>query len=393
MKLLWSSNAPWTSSGYGNQTAITVPRLQADGHEVAISCFFGLEGGCIDWNGITCLPTDVTRFGSLMLPEYAKWLGGGDPSEVTVITLQDVWVLLQNIQNIQALRVACWLPIDHDPPPPKVLAFVEQAGARVLPMSRFGQKALEDRGFDASMYVPHMVDTTVFKPDPEHKAEYRDSLKLPRDAFVVGMVAANQGLPSRKSFPQVFEAFAEFRRRHNDAMIYLHTDIFGHNQGVNLVELAQACGIPREAFAHSDQLMLHLGIPQEVLPGVFNAFDVLAMPSFGEGFGIPLIEAQSCGVPVITSDFTAMTELCGAGWTVEGDRWWDQTQNSFQIVPSVGSILETLEEAYNHAESMGGAARDFALAYDTEKVWQENWKPALAELERPREVPPLRIAA
>lgn len=380
------------TSGYGNQTAITVPRIAALGHEVAINCFFGLEGGTIDWQGITCFPTDVTRFGNLMLPEYTKFLGGGDPSEVLVMTLMDVWVMLPAIHNMQQLRFACWVPIDHDPPPPRVVQFLEQSGARVIAMSRFGEKRLQERGLE-TLYVPHMVNTQTFLPQPETKGDYREGLKLPRDAFIVGMVACNQGIPSRKSFPQVFQAFAEFRRKHTDALLYLHSDIFGHNQGVNLVELAQACGIPREAFAHSDQLMLQLGIPQDLMGGVFNSFDVLAMPSFGEGFGIPLIEAQACGVPVITSDFTAMTELCGSGWLVEGDRWWDQLQSSWQFNPSVASIYEALEDAYENADGKRQKAREFALAYDVETVFEDMWVPVMDELAKPREVAPLQLAA
>src|SRR6185436_13451123 len=290
MKILWSSNAPWTTSGYGNQTAITVPKLKELGHDVAINCFFGLEGGTIDWNGIICYPTDATRFGNLMLGEYAEQLGEGNRSSVLVMTLMDVWVMNQGLPQMKGLKFACWTPIDHDPAPPGVMHFLRESQARVIAMSRFGEKQLEEFN---PYYVPHMVDTQAFKPMPDQRESCRTSLHIPADTFVVGMVACNQGLPSRKSFPQVFQAFSEFYKRHSDAILYIHADVFGRNQGVNLVELAHACGIPSQALLTSHQRAYHLGIPQDAMPFIYNAFDVLAMPSMGEGFGIPLIEAQA----------------------------------------------------------------------------------------------------
>src|SRR5690606_18012660 len=41
--------------------------------------------------------------------------------------------------------------------------------------------------------------------------------------------------------------------------------------------------------------------------------DVLCFPSFFEGFGMPIIEAQATGRPVITSNYGAMKEVAGEG--------------------------------------------------------------------------------
>lgn len=162
MKILWHSNAPWTPSGYGNQTALTLPRLRDLGHDVAASCFFGLEGGMIQWNDITCFPTDVTRFGNLMLGEYAEQCGAGNRSDVLVMTLMDVWVMNQGLVNMQGLKFACWTPVDHDPAPPGVMTFLRESQARVIAMSRFGERQLEEFN---PFYVPHMVPTDIFAPD------------------------------------------------------------------------------------------------------------------------------------------------------------------------------------------------------------------------------------
>lgn len=50
-------------------------------------------------------------------------------------------------------------------------------------------------------------------------------------------------------------------------------------------------------------------IPIEHMPYLYNAADLFVYPSFYEGFGLPLLEAMSCGVPVITSDATSIPEV------------------------------------------------------------------------------------
>lgn len=391
MKILWHSNAPWTSSGYGKQTALFCPRIAKAGHDVAISGFYGAEGGSLEWGGLHVYPTDHSRFGNVLLADYVRHHGEGEPC--LLITLMDVWVLTSG--RLKDLWLASWAPIDHDPLPPRVAEFFAQQDARPIAMSRFGVEKFLEAGFEDPLYVPHAVDTEIYRMRRDERSFIRQGLGVPTDAFVVGMVAANMGTaPSRKAFPQVMQAFAEFRRRHDDAILYLHTDMLGLNRGINLVAMGDACGIPREALATTDQLMVHLGLPDEKLSGIYNAFDVLAQPSLGEGYGIPAVEAQACGIPVILNDHTAMPELLGAGWLVDGDPWYDASQGSFFKVPSVAMILDALEEAYANRDSdeLAGKAREFAVQYDVDRVFSEFWLPALEALEAPREVAPLTLA-
>lgn len=52
-------------------------------------------------------------------------------------------------------------------------------------------------------------------------------------------------------------------------------------------------------------------VDDRLLPALYGAADAFAYPSLYEGFGLPPVEAMACGVPVITSQGTAMEEICG----------------------------------------------------------------------------------
>ncbi len=59
-------------------------------------------------------------------------------------------------------------------------------------------------------------------------------------------------------------------------------------------------------------------VPDELLPILYANAEVFVLPSLQEGFGIPLIEAAACGVPVVTSNCSSMKEIMeGAGVLVD----------------------------------------------------------------------------
>lgn len=60
-----------------------------------------------------------------------------------------------------------------------------------------------------------------------------------------------------------------------------------------------------------DDILFAEYIEPEDLPALYNLADILAFPSLLEGFGLPLVEAMKCGVPVITSDISSMPEIIG----------------------------------------------------------------------------------
>jgi len=378
MKLLWHSNVPWTGTGYGVQTALFTPRIRDAGHDVAISATWGLGGSPQMWNGIPVFPADE-QWGNVTLPRLAQhW---GDNEECLVIFLGDVWPL--HAPQLAEVNIAAWVPVDHDPVPPAVNAVFDSLVRRPIAMSRFGEQQFKERGRDP-LYVPHAIETGTYQPRPAARPKMREAMGIPEDAFVVGMVAANKGSrPPRKAFPQVFEAFSRFAHEHKDAYLYLHSEMSGKYDGIDLRALAIACEIPTDRIKHTPPWFLELEVKPNDMVNIYSTFDVLCSPSYGEGFGVPIIEAQACGVPVIVNDFTAMTELCGAGWLVDGDRWWDGTQQSWFKCASVDRVYQAIGEAYEarHDEALRIQARAFGMEYDADRVMRDYWTPALAELD------------
>lgn len=379
--ILWHSNAPWVGSGYGTQTALFGPLISRDlGHPLAFSAFHGLRGRRIGWvDPLTNLPFTVypgsrDNHGNDVIGAHFKHYSQGRKG--WVILLSDVWVIRAEIaKNIPMLA---WCPVDHDPVTPMTVDWFKDSEAFPIAMSRFGEEQLTAAGIPQVQYVPHGFDPAIFNPCDRKLA--RKALALPQDTFMVGMVAANLGVPSRKSFAQALAAFAIFHKKHPDSTLYLHS-ILEDQRGENIPMLVNSLGVRPYC---ADPYALTLGLGHQAVSAVHNALDVLLNPATGEGFGVPLCEAQACGTPCITTDFSAMPEVApveAGNWTVGGQKCWTGF-NSWQMTPSIEEIVDRLEQAYSEPEADRVKRRESVYYhahenYRADFVVEQYWKPAL----------------
>ncbi len=401
MKFLIHGNAPTVKTGYGVQIANLVTAMNDDGQQPACSSTYGIQGGVTTWRDTAGRATRVYGCGydvnsNDRMHMHARHWFGDDPG--WIITVLDVWALKNPL--LDQFNVAAWVPIDHFTsvgPQPNVKDFFDKSKAVPIAMSRFGENLLLRAGLDP-VYIPLSVDTSVYKPTatlPGGKT-WRQMEDIPEDAFVVGMVAMNKGWArDRKGFNEAFWAFANFERDHPDAYLYVHADAPGGAEGIDLYALSTHSGIPPQKIKFAggpDQYGYYLGYTPDAMAAMYTGFDVLLAPSHGEGFCVPIVEAQACGTPVIATNFSAQAELVpeSVGWLCEGQPEWDPSHLALYKVPLIGNVIDRLEEAYDaDRASMVQDCIDFAHGYDTQVVYDTYWRPFIAELEEVPEKPAL----
>jgi len=385
LRVVWYSNAPWAATGYGQQTAQVIQRLAKEDHQIAVHAMYGLAGSVSTWNGFKMYPQGLATYSDdVVVAHTMEWASQDLSTPTLLMTLFDVWVLksdsLKELKNI-----ASWVPIDHQPAPPEVLEWCARENVKPIAMSKFGSRMLNIAGID-HLYVPHAIEP-VFKPTETvaladgGKMTGRKFMGWEEDKFVISMVATNKGSqPARKAWAENLLAYSIFAKDHPDAVLYLYTEPMGAMSGINLIQLLDACGVSSDKYKIVDQYAYRHGMPQNLMAAMYTASDVLLACSMGEGFGIPVIEAQACGCRVIVSNFTAQPELVGDGWTVEGQPWWDAAQKSWFFTPSVPDIVNALKSAYNAPRGRSEQAISHAQGYGADTVFEQHWKPTMKEL-------------
>ena len=175
-------------------------------------------------------------------------------------------------------------------------------------------------------------------------------------------------------------AFAKFRQKHPEALLGIQSRI-QTRQGVDLMRVAADLDI-QDSVVFADQFAVASGLMGDAdLAKWYGVLDCFSNCSYGEGFGLPVLEAQACGTPVITTAFSAMIELTGSGWCVPAIPGWNRGHQAWWLRPSASAICAAYESAYEEAAAgMREDARAFSLAYDADKVLHDHWAPALKEL-------------
>lgn len=376
LRVLWASNAPWTKTGYGTQTALGTRALRDLGCEVGVFAFYGMEGAISSADGMIVYPSGPAPWGNDVVRGHAKQFDAD-----VLISLMDVWV-----QDYWGRKVAqdgvlfCpWLPVDMEPAPKAVVERLDQAHQPIA-MSQFGQRMLQQAGVENVAYAPHAFNGEVFRPG--NKATARKALGLPEDKWIIGMVAANKGYPSRKCYPEQVRAFADFKRRHADAWLYIHAVLEPVEGGIDLHALLAQLGLrPGEDYGFTNGYEYVVGWQEGRMAALYQAFDILSNASMGEGFGVPILEAQACATPVVTTRATSMPELTWGGVCVEKVHpWWTPLQ-AWASLPDVDGLVEAYERLYElmhdpvEAWMLQSAARDGAMAYEAATVRERYWRP------------------
>ncbi|GAC1443702.1 MAG: hypothetical protein NVSMB52_02310 [Chloroflexota bacterium] len=294
---------------------------------------------------------------------------------VTLCDLTDVPLLVDAVRKVSAHWIG-YFPLEAGPVPDSSRPLLAEMQRRVT-TSAFSAGVFRASVTELSIdVIQHGVDTSVFNPEGESQ---RPLLPSGDGAFVFGCVARNQ---PRKGLPVLIEAFALFAERHRDAVLHLHT-MPQDPHGYDLFELVRRYGIEGKTRFTPASLDFR-GISDSDLAKIYRSFDVFVLPTFGEGFGLPLLEAMACGIPVIASEGSAVTELVeGRGELVPATfKLCAAPYGQEYFMPNAKGLLEAMERLYADPLRRRELARRGA-EFATTLTWDraaEQWLKMLQEV-------------
>jgi len=387
MKILWHSNSPEATSGYGVQTALFVPRIANLGYEVAISADTRINLPPTTWQPANyaydyhfrVYPAGIYQLGADTLPWHYKDFGAD-----LLITLADMWQY--DPATVAGCNTAMWMPIDCDPLGNADRGFMEATRANVIAMSRHGQKMLENAGKIAP-FIPHGLDTRVFNSEIDRE-EARAELGIAPGQLAVGIAAQNT---QRKAIVQSLMGFARYCRDNpdRDPLLFLHTTAMRGSKSTrdgnapNLIPVVQRLGILGRVRWAAHYAVVTSRITGPEMARWYAAMDVLLAASMGEGFGVPIIESLACGTPVIGTRCSTMPELIPptVGRLVGGVPHWDDVHQAQWVTPDPLQIAAALKKVSTWGSSHRAAAAEWGAQFDADQITRECWAPWLKNIE------------
>lgn len=111
-------------------------------------------------------------------------------------------------------------------------------------------------------------------------------------------------LEKKKNIPALIEALSILRDSHpeiKEKMVLIGDASFGYDEVKYVIE----------EFNLNYDVLMPGWVDEEDLPYLFNGASAFIFPSKHEGFGIPILQAMACGVPVAASDIPVFKEVAG----------------------------------------------------------------------------------
>lgn len=292
-----------------------------------------------------------------------------------VFTLSDWWTTtyIGKTERKNDWAWIQWLPIDGEPYDSSTKWTDSFLTADVIiGLAKYGYNQLKEGKeyamekstslvFPELTWIYHCVDTDIFKPLPyEIRKKTREKYEIPESAVVYLCVARNQ---PRKNYPVLFKAWADFIAKYklteDDAVLWVHA--LQQDAGWNLRFLVDQIALNKnrkklngEEFKKTikftpDLQTLNDSVSPNELAKIYNMANWFILPTSGEGFGVPTIEAMACGTPPIITDCTTSGELLdygNNGILVKYDFVDTFKGNVDRFVISRKGLVKTLKETY-----------------------------------------------
>ena len=205
----------------------------------------------------------------------------------------------------------------------------------------------------------HGVDMQAFHPPtPEEKARVAARLGLGSTPYIAFLGAKEP----RKNVPNLIRGWAAAVRDRDNPPALVVAGGQGHDD-----EIDQAVG---EVPSHL-RLLRPGYLRYADLPGFLGGALVAAYPSYGEGFGLPILEAMACAAPVLTTPRLSLPEVGGDAVAYTGP-------HADEIARDLAALLD--DEPRREALAKAGAdrAKDFTWESSAE-VHLASWARAVAQ--------------
>jgi glycosyltransferase involved in cell wall biosynthesis len=205
--------------------------------------------------------------------------------------------------------------------------------------------------------VPHGIDTDKFRL-PLDEQELLASSKALRDRLQVRkpfILFVGQIQP-RKNIGRLIQAFNIMAAREKETQLVIAG---GHGW------LRQTIIETIKASPYRDRIQLTGPVDDFLLRSLYWGAEVFVLPSLYEGFGMPILEAMSCGCPVVTSNNSSMPEVAGGAAVLVK-------------ATDVNSIKQGIEDAIKRKEELRQKGRERIKMFS----WEETARRTLAVIER-----------
>jgi glycosyltransferase involved in cell wall biosynthesis len=234
-----------------------------------------------------------------------------------------------------------------------------QSSDVIVTVSEFSKRDIM-RIFDVEeerIKVTHLAADSIFAPMEKDEAKnlLNETYGI-SDEFILYL----GGFSPRKNVKSILVAYSRIYKNlsNNYKIVIIGPSKDEHSY---LISLCESLGI-------KDKVHFTGYVPYEHLPHFYNACKVFVYPSLYEGFGLPPLEAMSCGTPVITSNVSSIPEVVGDGAILINPFDTEELKNSLENVLEDEKLYKDLaERGYERSRSFSWQN----TASKTLKVYEE----------------------